>query len=79
MGSAAVTFRLAWGSTFDVFDWSNERRLGQISLMSSGWAAYAVGASGRIMPERLGTFGEAEIAVLAITGTMMVPQPTLGI
>jgi hypothetical protein len=55
------TINLSFDDTFNVYDRITGVRIGEISLMSTGWAAY-LGNQER----RIGTYKTAELAIRAI-------------
>jgi hypothetical protein len=58
------TIKLAYGDSFDVCD--NDQRIGGITLMSDGWAAYRASPHGVLAERRMGTYPDAESAIKAI-------------
>jgi hypothetical protein len=62
----ATTINHSFGNTFNVFDFVNQRRIGQVSLMSEGWAAYGATSTGHITIKRIGTYEDAELAIRAV-------------
>src|SRR5213592_2679758 len=68
----SVTVNHSFGDTFNVFDRVTQVQVGQICLMSGGWAAYTSNPSGVIAERRIGTYEDAELALRAIGGTYTV-------
>jgi hypothetical protein len=62
----ATTINLSYEDTFNVFDYVTQERIGQIALMSDGWAAYRATPNGHIVEKRIGTYKDAELAVRAV-------------
>jgi hypothetical protein len=60
------TINLSFDDTFNVYDRITGVRIGEISLMSGGWAAYMTTPTGRIKDMRIGTYKTAELAIRAI-------------
>lgn len=52
--------------TFSVFDNITKVKIGEISLMSDGWAAYTIRNTGNILQDRIGTYKTAEDAIRAV-------------
>jgi hypothetical protein len=48
--------------------------VGQITLMSGGWAAYTANTSGVVAEKRIGTYEDAELALRAIGETYDVSE-----
>lgn len=51
--------------TLQVFD--DEQLVGEVVLMSDGWAAYTAGPTGRIRTTRIGTYPTINDAVRSLT------------
>lgn len=62
----ATTINLSYENTFNVFDYVTQQRIGEIALMSDGWAAYEANEYGRIRTTRIGTYKDAELACRAV-------------
>lgn len=62
-----LNFVLKFDSTFNVYN--GDKLLGEIALMSDGWAAYRASATNidRIKPQRIGTYKSAARAANALT------------
>lgn len=60
--------------TFDVYDLKGGQRIGQVALMSTGWAAYRATWSGRIVDERIGTYPRAADAIYAVDNHPLRPK-----
>jgi len=61
----ATTISLSFENTFNVFDYVTRDRIGEIALMSNGWAAYHA-TPARVSDKRIGTYPDAETAVRAL-------------
>jgi len=61
-----ATVSLSFESTFNVFDNVTRVLIGQVALMSDGWAAYLATPTGRIKERRIGTYATAELAIRAV-------------
>lgn len=59
-----ITLTCVMDDAFDVYQ--DKQRIGEIALMSDGWAAYAVNNAGRVQPERIGTYDSAMRALMAL-------------
>lgn len=68
----SVTVSHSFGDTFNVFDRVSQVQVGQICLMSGGWAAYTSNPYGVVAEKRIGTFEDAELALRAIGKTYKV-------
>jgi hypothetical protein len=62
----SATIRHSFDDVFLVFDYVKRDLIGEIVLMSDGWAAYRTNANGRMIEERIGTYANAELAIRAI-------------
>lgn len=62
----ATTVSHSFGDTFNVYDYVRQHRIGQIALMSDGWAAYRAGGGGNIVERRIGTYPDADAAIDAL-------------
>jgi len=63
----ATTINHSYDDTFNVYDFVTGVRIGQIALMSDGWAAYrAVRNGDGIQDRRIDTFDNAEKAINAL-------------
>lgn len=62
-----LNFVLKFDSTFNVYN--SDKLLGEIALMSDGWAVYRASATNidRIKPRRIGTYKNAARAANALT------------
>lgn len=58
--------KIAFSDTLEVYADDQEEPIGEISLMSTGWAVYRLNASGFIITPRIGTYKTAEQAVKAL-------------
>jgi hypothetical protein len=58
---ASSTVVLSFDDTFVVYDYVTQERIGEITLMSEGWASYRGRQQGR-----LGTFPTAEAAIRSL-------------
>lgn len=61
----ATTVSHSFGDTFNVYDYVTQERVGEISLMSDGWAAYRAKGQG-VECKRIDTFPDAEAAIRAL-------------
>src|SRR3982751_6231605 len=61
-----ATISLSYENTFLVFDNVTSVLIGEISLMSDGWAAYLAGPTGKMTKKRVGTYATAELAIRAV-------------
>lgn len=52
--------------SLDVYE--GDERVGEITLMADGWAAYGITATGRIQDRRIGTYDSVKLALIALKG-----------
>lgn len=68
----STTVSHSYGDTFSVFDRVSKWHVGEITLMSGGWAAYTASMYGVVAEKRIGTYETAEDAIRAIGKTYKV-------